>query len=216
MSKLLLCLFSLLLVSGSVVAQLKDSTILIPNRLAITSIKNPNIHKIIDTSGVVFIVFVNQSDSLVRLRQRQLSGDLVSYTDSSMTILVDEENSLSQYFNGTMEDFHYWKVRDSSQSRNVTVLFSEIHSIRFDKGKYRQVIRLFQSTAYLYMASNIAVLAFAVIAQKKSLIGPNNLFISTGVALGAGGASFIFYPKLFLVNKQLGKKKRIKWKIEVI
>ena len=216
MSKLLLCLFSLLLVSGSVFAQLKDSTILIPNRLAITSIKNPNIHKIVDTSGVVFIVFVNQSDSLVRLRQRQLSGDLVSYTDSSMTILVDEENSLSQYYNGTMEDFHYWKVRDSSQSRNVTVLFTEIHSIRFDKGKYRQVIRLFQSTAYLYMASNIAVLAFAVIAQKTSLVGPNNLFISTGVALAAGGASFIFYPKLFFVNKQLGKKKRIKWKIEVI
>ena len=216
MLKFILCLIAVWIVEGSIVAQEADSSFVLPNRLAITSLKNPKKHQLIDTSGVVFIVFVNQSDSLVQLRQRQLSGDLVSYTDSSMTILVDEENSLSQYYNGTMEDFHYWKSRDSTQSRIITVLFSEIHTIRFDKGTYRQVIRLFQSTAYLYMASNIAVLAFSIITKKPSLISGKNLLLSTGIAIGAGATSFVFYPKLFLVKNQLYKKKRIKWKIEVI
>jgi len=216
MLKRILCLILLLLLGDSMFAQTEDSTYKLPNRLAITSLKNPKKQQLIDTNGVIFIVFVNQSDTLVQLRQRQLSGELVSYSDSSMTILVDEENALSQYYNGTMEDFHYWKTRDSTQSRIITVLFTEIHTIRFDKGTYRQVIRLFQSTAYLYMASNIAVLAFSLVTKKPSIVGGKNLLLSTGIAIGAGSASFIFYPKLFLVKNQVHKKKRIKWKIEVI
>jgi hypothetical protein len=163
-------------------------------------------------------VCVSRTDTLIREQQRQLSGELIGYTDTSLTLLVDQESQLTYYRNGTMEQFYYWKSEDTTEMHIDTIRFSSIYSIRYDKGTYKQVIGILQSTSYTFMMGNIVVLVASFLTPGKynPTIYGRNLLLTTGVGLTAGSASFIFYPKIFRVGNQPGKHKKIKWRVEVI
>jgi hypothetical protein len=218
MFRLLLMLPAILFPAMIALAQPGDSSIVLPNRLVVTSLKNPKAHVQLDTTGMLSLVCVNQSDSVIRQQYRNLTGKLMGYSDSSLILLVENESVTTYNRNGTMETFFYWRSEDSLHWHVDTLQFSQIHSLRFDKGKYKPVIGILQSTSYLYILGNIAVLVTAILTPKKygSMASGNNLILSTGAALGAGGVSFLFYPKIFRVNPQIKKRKKAKWRLEVI
>jgi hypothetical protein len=218
MSKLFLLIVSILVCGMTSLAQPPDTTILLPNRLVISSVKRAQPKMEIDTAGLISIVCLVRSDTLIREQQRQLSGKMIGYTDSSVILHVGQETVLSYYRNGTVENFYYSEEEDSLKNHIDTIRFSEIYTISYDKGTFRQVRGILQSTAYLYIVGNIVVLVTAFIVPKTygNLVTGKNLANTTGIALGAGAASFIFNPKVFRLANQPKRRHRIKWKIEVI
>lgn len=218
MSKLITLWICMFFSGIAVLAQSPDTTLRPHNRLVLTSLKKPDMHLRIDSTGMVAIVCTMQSDSLIRDQQRQLSGKMIAFTDSSIVIRVDQENAITYYRNGKMETYYYWKSEDSTGIYNVTIPFSKIHTITYDNGKNKQVRGILQSSAYLYMIGNIVVLATAFLTPKKygSLVSGQHLLVSTGVSIGSGITSFFFYPKTMLLHNQPRKHLRVKWKIEVI
>ncbi|MDH4471235.1 MAG: hypothetical protein QE487_01435 [Fluviicola sp.] len=196
-----------------------DTSILLPNRLAIRSLSKAKNHLILDTGSLLTIQFIDFHDSLIRQQQRNAIGKLIGYSDSTIRLEVQQEHVLSYWYNGTIDDSHYWKSEDSlAVPRIITVPFSEIHTLQLNRTTYKQVVGILQSTAYLNMIGNMVVLAVAFIVPKKnkSLVSGKNLVISTGIALGAGGASFFFYPKTYRLKNQPHKRRSIKWKLEVV
>lgn len=196
-----------------------DSSILLPNRLAIRSLSTAKNQLILDTGNVLTLQFIDFRDSLIRQQQRNATGKLISYSDSTIQLEVYQEHVLTYWFNGTIDDSHYWKSEDSlAIPRIITIPFSEIHTLQLNRTTYRQVVGILQSTAYLNMIGNMVVLAVAFIVPKKnkSLVSGQNLVLSTGIALGAGGASFFFYPKTYRLKNQPYKRRSIKWKLEVV
>lgn len=218
MSKLILLSICIFFSGITALAQPQGATIQLPNRLVLTSVKRPAMHVRIDSTGMTSIVCTTQSDSLVKEQQRQLSGKVISFTDSTLVLHVDQESAITYYRNGTMETFYYWKSEDTLSDYIDTVSFAKIHTISFDNGKNKQVRGILQSAAYLYMIGNIVVLATVFLTPKKygSLVSGQNLLVSTGVSLGSGITSFFFYPKVMLLHNQPRKHLRVKWKIEVI
>ncbi|HLP56310.1 MAG TPA: hypothetical protein VK151_14835 [Fluviicola sp.] len=219
MSKRVLLLIMGLFFGTMVFAQSGDTSILLPNRLAIRSLSKAKNHLILDTGNVLTIHFMDFRDSLIRQQQRNGMGKLVGYSDSTLVLEMYQEHVLTYWYNGTIDDSHYWKSEDSlAKPRLITVPFSEIHSIQLNRETYRQVVGILQSTAYINMIGNMVVLAAAFIIPKKnkSLVSGKNLVISTGIALGAGGASFFFYPKSYRLKNQPYKRRSIKWKLEVV
>lgn len=196
----------------------QDSVTQLPNRLVISSLKDPSRKVTLDSNGVISIACISRTDSLVREQQRQLSGELIGFTDTSLVLLVDQESLLTYYRNGTMEQFYYWKSEDSTEMHIDTIQLQHIYSIRFDTGRFRQVVGMMQSTSYTFMMGNIVVLVASFLTPGKytPTIYGRNLLLTTGVGLAAGSASFIFYPKIFRVANQPGKHKKIKWRVEVI
>lgn len=196
-----------------------DSSILLPNRLAIRSLSTAKNQLILDTGNVLTLQFIDFRDSLIRQQQRNATGKLIGYSDSTIQLEVHQEHVLTYWFNGTIDDSHYWKSEDSlAVPRIITIPFSEIHTLQLNRSTYRQVVGILQSTAYLNMIGNMVVLAVAFIVPKKnkSLVSGQNLVLSTGIALGAGGASFFFYPKTYRLKNQPYKRRSIKWKLEVV
>lgn len=196
-----------------------DTSILLPNRLAIRSLAKAKNQLILDTGSVLTIQFIDFHDSLIRQQQRNATGKLIAYSDSTIRLEVQQEHILSYWYNGTIDDSHYWKSEDSlAIPRIITIPFSEIHTLQLNRTTYKQVVGILQSTAYLNMIGNMVVLAVAFIVPKKnkSLVSGKNLVISTGIALGAGGASFFFYPKTYRLKNQPYKRRSIKWKLEVV
>ncbi len=219
MSKRFLLLIMGLFFGTMAFAQPGDTSILLPNRLAIRSLSKAKNHLILDTGNVLTIHFMDFRDSLIRQQQRNGMGKLVGYSDSTLVLEMYQEHVLTYWYNGTIDDSHYWKSEDSlAKPRLITVPFSEIHSIQLNRETYRQVVGILQSTAYINMIGNMVVLAAAFIIPKKnkSLVSGKNLVISTGIALGAGGASFFFYPKSYRLKNQPYKRRSIKWKLEVV
>ncbi len=217
MSKLLLCLFSLLLVCESMFAQLKDSTILLPNRLSITSLKNPKRNSLIDSVGQISIECVNKTDSIISIQKRELTGKLVYFTDSSLTLHVESESILTYRLDRTSSHYYYYQKYDSLKNHYDTLLFSEIHSFRYNEGKFRQVTGLLQSPVYSFAVGCFGILITLIIAPKKTnLSKTENAIIHTSIASISGISSLFFYPKLYVVNKQLKKRKQPNWKIEVL
>jgi hypothetical protein len=217
MLKLIISICSVLFYGFSALAQQQDTTIQLPNRLVISQIRNSAKQVTIDSNGLTSIVCLLKSDSLIREQQRQLSGKLIGYTDTSLILHVDQESAITYYRNGTMETFYYWKSEDTTKWHIDTIRFEEIHTLSFDRGKFKQVRGILQSTAYLYIIGNIAVLVTVFIVPKTygSLVTGKNLMVTTGVALGSGMASFLFYPKEFRLANQPKHRKKIRWKIEV-
>lgn len=203
--------------AAAVIAQPADSSIMLPNRLVVSSVKNANVHIQLDSTGILSVVCVNKSDSLIRMQYRQLAGKLISFTDSSLVLHVDREEISTYRRNGSMEQFYYWKSEDSLQMHIDTLRFSEVYSLRFDTGRFRPVIGIMQSTAYTFMLGNLAVLVAALIIPKKygSIVPGTHLLLATSISTVTGSGSFLFYPKVFRVNQQYKKKHRVKWKLEV-
>jgi hypothetical protein len=196
-----------------------DTSIFLPSRLAIRSLSKAKNQLILDTGNVLTIQFIDFHDSLIRQQQRNATGKLIAYSDSTIRLEVQQEHILSYWYNGTIDDSHYWKSEDSlAKPRIITIPFSEIHTLQLNRTTYKQVVGILQSTAYLNMIGNMVVLAVAFIVPKKnkSLVSGKNLVISTGIALGAGGASFFFYPKTYRLKNQPYKRRSIKWKLEVV
>jgi hypothetical protein len=219
MSKQLILLMLGLFFGTMAFAQSGDSSILLPNRLAIRSISKAKNQLILDTGNVLSIQFMDFRDSLIRQQQHNGTGKLIAYSDSTIVLEMFQEHTLTYWYSGTIDDSHYWKSEDSlAIPRIVTIPFSEIHTLQLNRETYKQVVGILQSTAYLNMIGNMVVLAVAFIVPKKNknLVSGKNLVISTGIALGAGGASFFFYPKTYLLKNQPHKRRRIKWKIEVV
>ncbi|ASS47907.1 MAG: hypothetical protein A3D31_01580 [Candidatus Fluviicola riflensis] len=219
MSKRLLLLILGLFFGSMTFGQSGDSSILLPNRLAIRSISAAKNQLILDTGSILTIHFIDFRDSLIRQQQRNGIGKLIGYSDSTIVLELHQEHVLTYWYNGTIDDSHYWKSEDSlAIPRIITIPFSEIHTIQLNRTTYKQVVGILQSTAYLNMIGNMVVLAVAFIVPKKnkSLVSGKNLVISTGIALGAGGASFFFYPKTYRLKNQPYKRRNIKWKLEVV
>ncbi|MES2557218.1 MAG: hypothetical protein V4604_13770 [Bacteroidota bacterium] len=211
---LLIVLFGL---SPVVDAQQTDTTILLPNRLVISSVSNPKKHQILDSNGRISVVCVNKTDSIIRTQYRELRGKLVHYTDSSLALHVHDESISTYKHDGTYSTYYYYQKRDSIKQHFDTLLFSEIHSVRHDKGKYRKTIGMMQSTAYVFAVACMGVVVTSLIFPKSPMLteGKNALIITT-TSMAAGAGSYLFYPKLYTVNNQPGKKKKSKWKIEVL
>lgn len=219
MSIRFLLLILALFVGSMSFGQSGDTSIFLPNRLAIRSLAKAKNQLILDTGSVLTIQFIDFHDSLVRQQQRNATGKLIAYSDSTIRLEVQQEHILSYWYNGTIDDSHYWKSEDSlAVPRIITIPFSEIHTLQLNRTTYKQVVGILQSTAYLNMIGNMVVLAVAFIVPKKnkSLVSGKNLVISTGIALGAGGASFFFYPKTYRLKNQPYKRRSIKWKLEVV
>ena len=99
-----------------------------------------------------------------------------------------------------------------------TLLFSEIHTIRFDKGKHRKTIGMMQSTAYVFMVAMLRRCGYIVGISKitydhrrqRRTYCNNNIH-------GCRQAGVTFSIRSgYKVNNQLKKKRTIKWKIEVL
>lgn len=219
MSKRVLLLIVGLIFGSMVFGQSGDTSIFLPNRLAIRSLSTAKNQLILDTGAILTLQFMDFRDSLIRQQQRNATGKLIGFSDSTIILEVQQEHTLTYWYNGTIDDSHYWKSEDSlAIPRIINVPFSEIHTLQLNRTTYRQVVGILQSTAYLNMLGNIGVLAIALIVPKKykSLVSGKNLVISTGIALGAGGASFFFYPKTYRLKNQPYKRRSIKWKLEVV
>lgn len=198
-------------------AQQADSSILLPNRLVISSVENPKKHHVLDSNGRVSIVCVNKTDSIIRLQYRQLTGKLIHYTDSSLALHVNDESISTYKHDGTSGEYYYYQKRDSIKQHFDTLLFSEIHTIRYDKGKHRKVIGMMQSTAYLFGIACIGVVVTSLALPKSTILTDGkHALIVTSTSMATATSSYLFYPKLYKVNNQLKKKKTIKWKIEVL
>jgi hypothetical protein len=217
MSKLLLPIIFIFACGLTSLAQPRDTTILLPNRLVITSIKRAQPKITIDTAGLVSIVCLNQSDTAVLQKYRQLSGRMIGYTDSSIVLHVDTETIQTYYRNGKVGNFYYSKEEDSLHYHVDTIQFGQIHTISYDTGRFRKVRGILQSTAYLYITGNIIVLVTAAILPKasSSLVPAKNMLHMTGIAFAAGGASMLFYPKVYRLANQPKRRHRIRWRIEV-
>jgi len=215
MPKLITWLCLVLLYGMPALAQ-SDTSMPLPNRLVVSMIKYPQRQIMLDSSGLISIVCVIKRDSLVREQQRQLAGKLIGYTDSSLILHVETENSITYYRNGSMETFYYWKSEDSIKLHIDTVQFTDIHTLTFDRGKFRQVKGILQSTAYMYIVGNVLVLVTALVVPKQygSLVTGKNMMVTTTVALGAGASSFVFYPREFRLNNQPRQRRKIHWRIE--
>ena len=198
-------------------AQQAENSILLPNRLVISSLKNPKKHHVLDSNGHISVVCVIKTDSIIRTQNRELSGKLMYYTDSSLALHVRDESILTNNHDGTSRAYYYYQKRDSIKQHFDTLLFSEIHSIRYDKGKHRKTIGIMQSTAYVFMVACFGVVVTSLVYPKSPMItdGKDALIVTT-TSMAAGGGSYLFYPKLYKVNNQLKKKRNIKWKIEVL
>jgi hypothetical protein len=198
-------------------AQQADSSILLPSRLVISSVKNPKKHHFLDSNGHISIVCVTKTDSIIRTQQRELSGKLVHFTDSSLALHVQDESISTYKHDGTSSHFYYYQKHDSLKQHFDTLLFSEIHTIRHDKGKHRKVIGIMQSTAYVFMVACFGVLVTSLAYPKSPMLtNSKHALIVTSTSITSGAGSYIFYPKLYKVNNQLKKKRNIKWKIEVL
>lgn len=217
MQKLVLLIVSVLFSGITSFAQPRDTTILLPNRLVITSIKRAEPKVQIDTAGVVSIECLKKSDTLIREQQRELAGKMIGYTDSTIILHVDHESILTYFRNGTMSSFYYWKEEDSLQYHIDTIRFDEIFRISYDPGTMRKVRGILQSTAYLYIIGNIVVLTSTFFVPKTygSMVSGKNMVNTTFIALGAGGVSLLFYPKEYRLANRAKQNRRIKWRIEV-
>lgn len=187
--------------------------------LVVTSLKHPDKRFALDSTGVLHVVCVNTSDSLVASRYRQLSGKLIYYDDSCLVLHVIEETISSYKRDGTTSQFYYDINQDSTRYHIDTLLFEDVHSLRSDKGRFRLLIRFLQSSTYTFAIANMGVLITALILPNKypNLVSGQNALIVTTSSLALGGSSFLFYPKLYKVNKQVNKpRQRIKWKLEII
>lgn len=187
--------------------------------LVLTSLKHPEKRFALDSTGLINIVCINTSDSLVASRYRQLSGKLLSFTDSSFVLHVEEETISSYWRDGTSSQFYYSIALDSTRLHLDTLLFSDVHSLRFDKGRTRLLIHFLQSSTYTFAIGNMLVLITSLVLPNKypNLVSGQNALIITSASLAMGGSSFLFYPKLYRLNPQVNKpRQRIHWKIEVI
>ncbi|ASS47908.1 MAG: hypothetical protein A3D31_01575 [Candidatus Fluviicola riflensis] len=199
------------------VAQQTDTTILLPNRLVISSVSNPKKHHILDSNGRISVICVNKTDSIIRTQYRELRGKLVHYTDSSLALHVHDESISTYKHDGTYSTYYYYQKRDSVKQHFDTLLFSEIHSVRHDKGKHRKTIGMMQSTAYVFAVACFGVVVTSLVFPKSPILtNGKNALIVTSTSMAAGALSYLFYPKLYKVNNQLKKNKTIKWKIEVL
>ncbi|MDH4471236.1 MAG: hypothetical protein QE487_01440 [Fluviicola sp.] len=198
-------------------AQHADSSILLPNRLVISSVNNPKKHHVLDSNGRISVVCVNKTDSIIRMQHRELRGKLVYFTDSSLALHVVDESISTYKHDGTSSQFYYYQKYDSLKQHFDTLLFSEIHTIRHDKEKYRKVIGIMQSTVYMFMFACVGVVVTSLAFPKSPILTDGkHALIVTSTSMAAGGGSYLFYPKLYKVNNQLKKKRNIKWKIEVL
>lgn len=199
------------------VAQQADSSILLPNRLVISSVNNPKKHHILDSNGHISVVCVTKTDSIIRTQRRELSGKLVHYTDSSLALHVRDESISTFNHDGTSRAYYYYQKRDSIKQHFDTLLFSEIHTIRFDRGTHRKTIGMMQSTAYVFMVACFGVVVTSLAYPKSPILTTGkHALIVTSTSMAAAGGSYLFYPKRYKVNNQLKKKRNIKWKIEVL
>lgn len=197
--------------------QQADSSILLPNRLVISFVENPKKHLVLDSTGRISVVCVNKTDSIIRVQNRQLRGKLIHYTDSSLALHVHDERISTYRRDNTSGEYYYHQKHDSIKQHFDTLLFSEIHSIRYDKGKNRKVIGMMQSTAYMYGLGCIGVVIAALIMpEHPSLTNGKNALIVTSTSMITATSSYFFYPRPYKVNNQLKKKGKIKWKIEVL
>lgn len=200
------------------IAQTSDSVAMAKGKLVVTSLRKPSVHVPIDTSGMLSVVCVIKRDSLIREEYRSLQGKVIGYNDTSCILLVENETVTTYKRDGTMDNFFYWRSEDSLHHHVDTLQFSQIHSLRYDKGRFRAVIGIMQSTSYLYILGNIAVLITAIVVPKKydTMASGGNLLLTTGGALALGGSSFLFYPKVYKVNPLGSKRQRISWKLEYV
>lgn len=213
---ILLLLFCLSLFVRSV-AQ-KDSVAFLPNRLAVSKLKQPDKRQILDSTGIISITCLIQKDSLIQQRDRSLTGKLVSFTDSSLVLHVREETITSLFRNRETSTFYYSITQDSLKMHIDTIYFNQIHSLSFDTGRNRQIIRLLQSITYTYVAGNLVALAVMFFYPKPNMnLTPARTLLNVSIfGFSAGAASYIFYPKTFELNNHPGKHKRMKWRMEVI
>ncbi|HLP56309.1 MAG TPA: hypothetical protein VK151_14830 [Fluviicola sp.] len=194
-----------------------DTSILLPNRLVISSVENPKKYHVLDSTGNISIVCVNKTDSVIRIQYRELTGKLVYFTDSSLVLHVKNESILTYNHNGTYSDYYYYQKRDSIKQHFDTLQFSEVYSIRHDKGKHRKTIGMMQSSAYMFMTACFGVIITSLALPKSTnIVHAKNAVIISSTCMAAGAGSYLFYPKIYKVNNQLDKKKRVKWKIEVL
>ena len=187
--------------------------------LVLTSLKHPEKRFALDSTGLINVVCMITSDSLVSSRYRQLSGKLIAFTDSSFVLHVEEETISSYWRDGTSSQFYYSIALDSTRLHLDTLLFSDVHSLRFDKGRTRLLIHFLQSSTYTFAIGNMLVLVTSLILPNKypNLVSGQNALVITSASLLMGGSSFLFYPKLYHINPQVNKpRKRIHWKLEVI
>lgn len=187
--------------------------------LVISSLKHPEKQFALDSTGVLHVVCVNTSDSLVSSRYRQLSGKLIYYDDSCIVLHVIEETISSYKRDGTSSQFYYSINQDSTRLHIDTLLFEDVHTLRLDKGRFRLLTHFLQSSTYTFAIGNMMVLITSLILPNKypNLVTGQNALIVTASSLAVGGSSFLFYPKLYRVNKQVNKpRQRIKWKLEII
>lgn len=199
--------------------EVSTNSILDHKLLVLTSLKHPDKRFALDSTGLLNIVCMTTSDSLVASRYRQLSGKLIHFTDSSFVLHVEEETISSYWRDGTSSQFYYSIALDSTRLHLDTLLFSDVHTLRFDKGRTRLLIHFLQSSTYTFAIGNMLVLVTSLILPNKypNLVGGQNALIVTSTALALGGSSFLFYPKLYRINPQINKKRqRISWKLEVI
>ena len=209
--------FLLILVHGTLLVGQEAPGVPQNRQLGVSKISDPKFFTVLDTNGVIYIDYVRKSDSLVRQQDRSLSGILLSFTDSTMVLHVQDETVLSQLRSGRTETFIYSILTDTMKLHIDTVSFADIHSLRFDTGRHKQLIGLLQSAAYTYVVANLVAMTTVFIVQKKYIVsgsGANMLYV-TGASLGAGALSYAFYPKLFLLNNHPKKRKPIKWELEI-
>lgn len=199
--------------------EMPSNAILERKLLVLTSLKHPDKRFALDSTGLLNVVCMNTSDSLVASRYRQLSGKLIDFTDSSFVLHVEEETISSYWRDGTSSQFYYSIALDSTRLHLDTLLFSDVHTLRFDKGRTRLLIHFLQSSTYTFAIGNMLVLITSLILPNKypNLVSGQNALIITSTSLVMGGSSFLFYPKLYRINRQVNKKRqRISWKLEVI
>ena len=67
---------------------------------------------ILDTGNVLTLQFIDFRDSLIRQQQRNATGRLIGYSDSTIQLEVQQEHVLTYWYNGTIDDSHYWKSED--------------------------------------------------------------------------------------------------------
>ena len=204
MSKRILLLILGLFFGTMSFGQSGDSSILLPNRLAIRSLSTAKNQLILDTGGVLTIQFMDFRDSLIRQQQRNATGKLIGYSDSTIQLEVQQEHVLTYWYNGTIDDSHYWKSEDSlAVPRIITVPFSEIHTLQLNRTTYKQVVGILQSTAYLNMIGNMVVLAVAFIVPKKnkSLVSGKKPGDFNRNCFGSRWSQFFLLPQNLPVEK---------------
>jgi hypothetical protein len=142
----------------------------------------------------------------------------VQYTDSSMTVAVNEEMVTRRCLDGNVS-FDYYNIQeDSAKNYSVTLLFSELYVLSNHSHDKRQTARFFQSASYLLVSSFFATVALSLLRNKSydNYSSGGGIVLSLGGGMVLGGTSYLFYPKNFVLGTHGKKQRSAKWKIAVL